>query len=243
MELIKKDPNKKFDLTGQKFGRLTVVEFAGVNKNTRNYYWYCKCDCGNPEKLKISSANLKNGATKSCGCLQKERASEANKKHGDSKTKLFMVWSDMRHRCNNPKHHAYRWYGGKGIKVCEEWDNNYVLFKKWAYSSGYKEGLTIDRKDADKNYCPENCCWASRQQQSSHLSSCNCFEFFNKKYYVSQFCREMKVSRFTFYKYTSDGINVNSLMIVCKNSKSMTDEKWKRLCEKYKETTGKEFEG
>lgn len=240
MEFIKKVPNEKFDLTGQKFGRLTVIAFAG-NSKSRQYLWSCKCDCGNQENVIVSAANLRSGKTKSCGCLQKERASISNKTHGETKTKLFMVWSDMRHRCNNPNHRAYKWYGGKGVKVCEEWNNDYITFKTWALENGYKEGLTIDRVDADKNYCPENCCWATRREQSSHISSCRFFEFMGKKYYVRQFCREMRVSRYTFYKYTTNGINLDNLMCVCRHSKSLTEEEWQVLLDGYKEITGKDF--
>ena len=102
---------------GDKYNKLTVLEKTSERKN-RSIIYKCRCDCGNI--INVISTNLTKGLCKSCGCLQKEKASLSNKTHGLSKTKLYYVWGDMRKRCNNPNHHAYHYYGGREIKVCEQ---------------------------------------------------------------------------------------------------------------------------
>lgn len=148
------------DMIGNKYGRLTVVSFDRLEKHKT--YWKCACDCG--MSVVVSGNNLRSGNTKSCGCIHREQLQDigrANKKHGyghGSKDRLYRIWCGMRQRCNNPNHHAKQWYGGKGIKVCDEW-NDFLVFKDWAMSNGYAENLSIDRIDSAKDYCPENCQW------------------------------------------------------------------------------------
>lgn len=152
------------NLVGQKFGRLTVVERSENNKSGR-VQWKCICECGNTKE--ISSNTLRRGKTKSCGCLRiEENISRA--KHNSSSTKLYHVWKGMKARCSNPRNKSYRNYGGRGINVCTEWSNNFPIFKEWALSSGYKEGLTIDRINNNEGYCSENCRWVTRKQQNNN---------------------------------------------------------------------------
>lgn len=204
------------DLQGKKFGRLTVIEKAGKDK-ARNILWKCKCDCGN--YLIIKACDIKRGHSVSCGCYQKERASEANKIHGKSNTKLHYVWTDMLKRCENPKHHAYKWYGGKGVKVCDEW-KEFVGFEKWALENGYKAGLTIDRIDGNGDYCPQNCRWATRKQQSNNLSTCVFFEFMGERLNITQFCEKYSVSPWLFYSIARKNICEKTLMDCIERSKS-----------------------
>lgn len=145
----------RMDLKGQKFNMLTVLDFYDVQNGMSR--WLCRCDCGN--EVVVYGRHLKSGNTMSCGCYHKEHNGEFGYKHGGCKERLYSIWCDMKSRCNNPNNVAYRWYGGRGITVCNEWEHDYAAFREWAYNNGYKDNLTIDRIDSDKNYCPENCQW------------------------------------------------------------------------------------
>ena len=154
------------DLTGLKFGRLTVIEKAGVTgqgKRGSRSLWRCKCDCGN-EKVVVRNS-IVTGNTQSCGCLGRETKKAMHLKHGMSKTRLWNIWINMRGRCERKSDASYPYYGGRGISICDEW-HDFEAFKNWAISHGYTDELTIDRKNPNGDYCPENCCWASRKEQS-----------------------------------------------------------------------------
>ena len=130
----------------------------------RNKVWVCLCTCGN---ITLAAAvDIPTGRVKSCGCLQKSVTSNRSTTHGGSKESLYQTYHGMKARCSNPNNKAYRWYGGKGIKVCKEWDSSYLSFKKWAISTGYRKGLTIDRIDSTMNYEPSNCQWLTRSENT-----------------------------------------------------------------------------
>lgn len=160
---------KHNDLTGMTFGRLTVVSEHGRAAD-RHILWRCRCKCG--EVTHVSSRDLISGHTKSCGCLQKEKIHDVRYIHGDRGARLYHIWQSMKKRCENPNCKSYKWYGAKGVVVCEEW-HSYKLFKKWALESGYDGSAdygvcTIDRIDPYGNYEPTNCRWVSLSEQAKN---------------------------------------------------------------------------
>lgn len=154
------------DLTGQKFGRLTVKEID-FSKEYKRVHWICECDCGNI--ISVSACNLKKG-TNSCGCLKLELLSKTKGKHYMTNTKIYGVWSSMKSRCYNKNAKSYKDYGAKGITVCDEWRNDFGSFYEWSVINGYKEGLQIDRIDNEKGYSPQNCRWVTRKENMNNTS-------------------------------------------------------------------------
>lgn len=173
---------ERVDLTGKKFGLLTVIGFAGIGKSNKKM-WLCRCECG------VERAMMQDNLVraKSCGCLRPVN-NKGNLIHGDSRTRLYGVWKDMRRRCNPKFAKKYPYHAGKGISVCEEW-NDWLNFKAWAVGHGYEDGLTIDRIDGDMGYFPNNCRWATRAEQCNNLKSNVHVEYRGKDYTLGELAK------------------------------------------------------
>lgn len=181
---------KVIDLTGQRFGSLTVIEYGGIDSTNGYAKWLCKCDCGN--RKTILSRNLRSGATKSCGCLRKKTTSATMKTHGMADSRLYGVWLSMRRRCDNPKTESYRNYGERGISVCNEWEH-FEPFMEWAIKNGYHEGLSIDRIDVDGNYGPDNCRWVTMKEQQNNRRNNHIVDYNGDKMTLAMFARSIGI--------------------------------------------------
>lgn len=154
---------KFIDMRGLVFSRLTVLAQGEVDSN-KNITWWCLCECG--ELVCVAGNSLRHNNTKSCGCLNIDRILERNTTHGQRHTKLYEIWKSMKQRCYNIDNKGYKYYGDKGISLCDEWLNSFISFKSWADLYGYREGLSIDRINPNGNYEPSNCEWVTRSENT-----------------------------------------------------------------------------
>ena len=155
------------DLKGRKFGRLVVLRQVPSMSASRNALWECVCECGTITT--VLSRGLRKGRTKSCGCYAAEAAAKRMRAmafvHGLSRTKTYRAWSAMKLRCLRTDHPAYPSYGGRGITVCERW----MEYENFLHDMGEApEGMSLERKDNDKGYGPDNCCWATPIEQQNN---------------------------------------------------------------------------
>lgn len=179
--------DKYEDLSGKKFGKLTVIKKIGTNK-AEHSCWLCKCDCGNEVIVDRSNLSINKIKTISCGCYKKEVIT----KHNKYKTKIYSAYISMRQRCYNKKNKAYKYYGGRGIKICEEWinkENGFINFYNWSIDNGWKEGLSIDRIDVNSNYEPKNCRWVDSWIQMNNTRRNHYVEYKNKKYTIGELAK------------------------------------------------------
>ncbi|QAT48560.1 hypothetical protein EQM14_01505 [Caproiciproducens sp. NJN-50] len=199
------------NLLGNVFGRLTVISKASNNIHGKAQ-WLCKCECG---KVKIVLADsLISGKTRSCGCLQKEIAPLNNPpKHGMSRTRLWTIWCGMKSRCYYPKNIAYKDYGGRGIKVCDEWLHDFLSFFKWSMKNGYAENLTIDRINYDGNYAPSNCKWSTYEEQENNRRDTVFLTISGIKLPVSEWARKVGISAATLRWRIDNGWKENEILM------------------------------
>lgn len=195
------------DLVGFKSGRLTVVAFAGMRvgaKGKRTTMWLCRCECGN--EVSVSNGCLTTMDTKSCGCLAAEKIRNLKLRHGDAAGRRaleYMIWKSMRKRCKNPSDPAFANYGGRGIRVCERWDDYVNFIADMGPKPSPKH--TLDRINNDGNYEPENCRWATRVEQISNRRSTRSLTLSERTQTVAQWCRELDLNYGTVMWRLSDG--------------------------------------
>lgn len=177
--------SKFIDITGKRFNKLTVLSL--YKKENGIPVWKCKCDCGNITYVR--GKNLKSGAVKSCGCML---YATKNKTHGESKTHLYQQWYKMKYRCENPHDRAYKWYGARGIRVCNDWQT-FEGFKKWVELTRPNPAYTIERKNVDGNYCPENCIWIPLSEQANNRTTAVIITYNNETMSLTDWCKKLNV--------------------------------------------------
>jgi hypothetical protein len=190
---------KRLDLTGQRFGRLTVISFSHQNKGKS--YWKCKCDCGN--EVIIYANHLKTLHTQSCGCYQQERTSISSITHGLRRTRFYRIWSHLKERCLNKNTKNYNDYGGRGIKL--KWQS-FEQFKEDMYESyldhvkefGEKQ-TTIDRIDNNGNYCKENCRWVNQKIQQNNKRTNHFIEYKGQVKTIAEWAEELNIKYHCLY--------------------------------------------
>ncbi|MFI8712012.1 hypothetical protein [Brevibacillus brevis] len=191
-------------LTGQRFGKLTVMNRAEQNSKSGNAMWVCKCDCGNLST--VIGSHLRSGKTSSCGC---NRISERSMGH--SKDRLYRTWLGMHNRCYNPDHDRFEWYGDKGISICDEW-HVFMAFRNWALANGYTDDLTIDRINVDGNYCPENCQWVDMRTQANNRSNNRILQYRDKRYTATELAEVHGLSPHTVFNRLKLGWTVDQIV-------------------------------
>ena len=182
-------PNK-IDRVGQKFNMLTVLRRMPKDDNVTR--WECMCDCGNITIVTDTHLTRKKHCVKSCGCLRREF-------HNKSNTRIYRIYSGMKHRCNCESSPVYKDYGGRGISMCEEWNNSFVKFYDWAMQNGYSDDLFIDRIDNDGDYSPDNCRWTNMHEQSVNRRNTRHVTFNGETKPLIDWCREFGINYGTAY--------------------------------------------
>lgn len=200
------------DLSGKRYGRLTVIKPYGKNKYGK-YMFVCKCDCGND--FVTLGNGLQSGRTLSCGCLHSEKSIEkvrALTKHNMSNTRIYNIWHTMIQRCYYPKHKSYNYYGGRGITVCNEWLHNFQAFYDWAMANGYDDSLTIDRINVNGNYEPSNCRWATLKEQANNTRNNHYITYKGTTRTIAQWADKLGISKDTLYARFKNGWTVEKAL-------------------------------
>lgn len=180
---------------GERYGRFTIIK--EIEKRKKKRYFQCKCDCGNIRNVRFVA--LRAGTIKSCGCLRDEQNRTVAVTHGKNKTRLYSIWHGMKQRCLNPNLKGYKYYGGRGIKVCKTW-LEFEGFYDWAVNNGYNKNLTIERIDVNGNYEPHNCEWIPMENQSKNTRRTTIIEFNGTSLCVAEWARKIGISNSAMQK-------------------------------------------
>ena len=205
------------DITGNKYGSLTVIKRVDdyVFNGGKISQWLCKCDCG--KETIVRGDYLRSGHTQSCGCLRGEHSIT----HRESNTKLYNVWNSIKSRCFNPNSQAANDYGNRGITMCEEWYNDYTIFRDWAFANGYdpkieyknnNDKLTVERINVNGNYCPENCKLIPLSKQNENKRNNIRYEFNGKKLLAKEWAEETGIPLTTINSRLARGWSIDKIL-------------------------------
>lgn len=190
-------------MIGSKFGKLKVIEECEKRSKNGHKCYKCLCECGNIKIVREDT--LKSGASRSCGC-------SIGVMHGLSKTRLYKILNGVKNRCYNENTDNYEYYGGRGIKVCEEWLHDFQTFYDWAMSSGYNDTLTIDRINVNGNYDSTNCRWVTPKQQANNKKNNVMLTYDGKTQTMSQWSEELNVKYNTIVTRHNRGWNTKDIL-------------------------------
>lgn len=160
---------KEIDLTGQTYGEWEVLQRLDVEKGSRRYL--CKCTCGTVKNVR--HGDLRSGRSTNCGCIKRQHFIKRNITHNLKNHRLYSIWRGMKSRCYNANVPHYHCYGGRGIRICKEWLDDFYCFYKWAVSHGYRDDLSIDRINVNGDYEPSNCRWVDNHTQANNKTNNN----------------------------------------------------------------------
>lgn len=196
----------RLDITGHAYAYLTAIEYS--HSLNGKAYWRFKCKCGETTTLLIS--NVRNGHTSSCGCHRREISGKTNLRHGATSgnvDRLYRTWATMKQRCNLTTSESYPDYGGRGIRICREWSDDYVVFRDWALANGYSDELTIDREDNDGNYEPGNCRWTTYTVQNNNRRNTRIVNYLGMDMTMSEFVDSTGMSVTTLQRRLDQGMS------------------------------------
>jgi hypothetical protein len=196
------------DITNQRFGRLTVKE-QSTNSIHNRVRWVCLCDCGN--EIVAIAGSLRNGDTRSCGCLHKETIGQIAFKHGGSGTPENRAWQNMKTRCLNSNNHAYNDYGGRGISVCPEWRESFETFYKYM-GPRPSPAHTLERNNVNGNYEPGNCRWATRTEQARNKRNTHFVDFNGKRMSLSEVAEITGIGHSTLWDRKNRGMSSDCII-------------------------------
>ena len=217
---IPKFLGKSKDISGQRFGRLVAIKPIKERRYGK-IIWECLCDCG--KICFVVNSELYSGDTRSCGCLRIEKATKSFKTHGMTKTLIYDVWRSMNQRCHNPSNKSYKNYGGRGITVCDRWRHSFENF--YADMGPCPPGLTLERKNNDEGYSPENCCYATRKQQANNSRPVSCGKHGQRWFYGHSLQGHMIIEN--KQKYVAEIFGLRPCCIsACLNGKRKTHKDW-----------------
>lgn len=193
---------KFIDMTGLRYGLLTVLHRGGA-QGKGQVAWRCVCDCGN-EAL-VRGDQLRSGHTRSCGCIRLEAVRAAVQTHGMSRTRMHIIWLQMKRRCHSPSSKNYAMYGARGIEVCERWRDSFQTFYD-DMGEPPSAKHTLDRKDNNGHYSPENCRWATRAEQMRNTRATRFIDIDGDVRTLTEWRRHFNVPTGTFYKRVARGM-------------------------------------